>query len=384
MSVALAEIQRIPTSGARAVAPFTVEGLDLLAIPQMARDVPGTDAGMNAGDSDTELLLLRRVDGRYAPFATLPGPGGEDAEFFVIGTRSFLAVASIRSGSGPYRYDTESRIFEWRDGRFVLFQSVPTYAAKQWRHWAIGDRHFLGLAQGVSLPQVEGPDRDSVVYEWDGSSFVEFQHIPSRWAYNWHPFAVDGTTFVAHADHLDPSVLYRWDGEKLRPHQVLIERAGRAFATFTRDGAHYLVAAGLAEPPRVLRWQDDRFTEVQRLSGLGARELLVVEHGGRLFVVRVNFVLGTPHAPTTDLTSQVYEWEGDALAVVAEFPTSGGTDAAAVVDDGEDDGEVALVISNSLTADVRFATDTVVHSLVTTTGRAATAVPPADVAAVDT
>lgn len=364
MPVALDEIQRIPTSGARAVEPFTVDGCELLAIPQLALDVPGCDAGMNAGDSDTDLLLLQRVEGRYVPFATLAAPGGEDAEFFTIGPRSFLAVASIRSGSGPYRYDIDSPIFEWQDGTFVPFQSVTTYAAKQWRHWTIGDRHFLGLAQGVSLPHLEGANRDSVIYEWDGSSFVEFQHIPSRWAYNWHPFVIDGTTFVAHADHLDPSVLYRWDGEKFQPHQALIERAGRTFATFERDGTHHLITAGLEEPPRLLRWQGDRFTESQQLSGLGARELLVVERGGRLFVVRVNFIHGTPKAPSPVLTSQVYEWNGGALIVVAEFPTSGGTDAAAVVDGDE----LALLISNSLTADVRFATDTVVYSLSITAG----------------
>ena len=35
MQAALTEIQRIPTSGARAVAAFTVAGRQLLAIPQL-------------------------------------------------------------------------------------------------------------------------------------------------------------------------------------------------------------------------------------------------------------------------------------------------------------------------------------------------------------
>ena len=41
MPVTLTEIQRIPTSGARAVEPVQVAGYDLLAIPQLARDLPG-------------------------------------------------------------------------------------------------------------------------------------------------------------------------------------------------------------------------------------------------------------------------------------------------------------------------------------------------------
>ena len=212
MAATVTEVQRIATSGARAVEAFRVGDLDLLAIPQLAVDVAGGPVGMNAGNSDTDLLLLRRSSGRYVPHAVLPAPGGEDAEFFTIGERSFLAVASIRSGSGPYCYAVDSTIFEWSGETFVAFQSIPSYAAKQWTHWTIAGRHFLGLAQGVDLPHLDGPNRDSIVFEWDGSHFAPFQVIPSAWAYNWHPFELDGQFFVAHADHLRPSVLYRWDG----------------------------------------------------------------------------------------------------------------------------------------------------------------------------
>ena len=45
-----------------------------------------------------------------------------------------------------------------------------------------------GPGQAVNL--------DSVVYEWNGESFAEFQRIPSRWAYNWHAFEAGGEFFV--------------------------------------------------------------------------------------------------------------------------------------------------------------------------------------------
>ena len=82
MDGVLTELQRIPTSGARAVETFAVGGHELLAVPQLAVDVPGEPPAMNGGDSDTELLLLRRIDERFVPFGALPAPGGEDAEFF--------------------------------------------------------------------------------------------------------------------------------------------------------------------------------------------------------------------------------------------------------------------------------------------------------------
>jgi hypothetical protein len=360
MRATLTQTQRIPTSGARAVAAFTVAGRRLLAIPQLARDAPGSPPGMNGGDSDTELLLLELRDGRYEPWSALPAPGGEDAEFFTIGGRSFLAVASIRTGSGPYEFAAESPIFVWdRDG-FVPFQRVATFAAKQWKHWSVGGRHFLGLAQGVVHPGDEDRNRDSVVYEWDGSSFAPQQRIPSRWAYNWHSFTVGGAFFVAHAEHAGPSVLYRWDGDELRPHQTLAPAGGRAFATFSDDGATYLVVACISAPVRVMRWDGERFADVQALDGLGARELAVVRSQGHLLVVRINFILGTPANARPVLDSQVYAWEGGSLREVARFPTCGGTDVAVL--GGGTDG-VELVVPNSLTPQLRFAAETVRYSL---------------------
>jgi hypothetical protein len=328
--------------------------------------MPGGPPGMNGGDSDTELLLLRRVGGRFEPWSTLAAPGGEDAEFFTIGERSFLAVASIRTGAGPYEFGTESRIFAWDGGGFVPFQSVATFAAKQWKHWSIGGRHFLGLAQGVVRPGHEDRNQESVVYEWDGSSFAEQQRVPSRWAYNWHAFSAGDTFFVAHADHVGASVLYRWDGTRLQPHQTLAAEAGRAFATFDAGGTTYLVVACISAPTRVLRWDGARFTGVQTLDGLGARELAVVRRDGCVLVVRINFILGTPADPHPVLDSQIYAWDGGSLQVIAQFPTSGGTDVAVLGDGAEGlpaQHGAELVVSNSLTPQLRFAADTVRYSL---------------------
>ena len=374
MPVTLIEVQRIPTSGARAVEPVRVGGRDLLAVPQLAKDIPDGPPGMNGGDSDTELLLLNRgrLRGSFEPWATLPAPGGEDAEFFTIGDRSFLAVASIRTGAGPYEFRTTSTIFEWQGDRFAPFQQVPTFAAKQWKYWQIGDRLFLGLAQGLVFPsgqagqagQANAVNRDSVVYEWNGESFAEFQQIPSRWCYNWHAFAAGGEFFVARAEHAGPSLLYRWDGTRLEPHQVLAAGSGRAFATLDDDGDTYLVVACISAPTRVLRLADGRFTETQVLDGLGGRELAVARCGGRTFLIRVNFILGTPADPQPALDSQVYEWDGGKLHEVATFPTCGGTDVAILTsgDDGNAD-PVEVIVTNSLTPDLRFAAETVRYEL---------------------
>lgn len=358
----LTEIQTLPTSGARAAQPFRIGDAEFLAIPQLAYDIPGAPAHMNGGDSETSLRLLRRAGERFVPWRELAAPGGEDAEFFTVGERSFLAVASIRTGAGPYNYTAPSTVYEWDGEGFVPFQVFDTFAAKQWRHFTIGDTHFLALAQGVAVPGKEAENRPSVIHAWDGDRFAHFQDIPSRWAYNWHAFDVDGAHFLAHADHVSASVLYRWDGTRFTAHQELADTAGRAFATFAdpADGTLYLVVARIDDNSRVLRWDtgSGRFVEHQRLAGAGGRELAVVRTPHGLHVVRINFIHGTPADPTTTLRSQIYRWDGARLETVAEFPTTGGTDVA-VLDDHS--AHPLLVVTNSLSADRRFAAESVVY-----------------------
>lgn len=358
----LTEFAALPASGARAVEPFELDGVHLLAIPQLAYDSPGSPPGMNGGDSDTELLLLRRAEDSdvYEPFQTLPAPGGEDAEFFRIGSRAFLAVASIRSGKGPYRFTTDSVVFEWDGTRFNPFQSFEGFAAKQWRHFAIGERHFLALAQGVTAPGHEQENQPSRIYIWDRTGFVPLQDIDALWGYNWHAFELGGEHFLAYADHVRPSVLLRWNGEKFEHVQELAAQHGRAFAHFTdpADGATYLLVACLLSPSRLLRWDGERFVEHQVLEGLGAREFAVIETERGLYVVRVNFVLGTPADPTTTLDSELYRFEQGRLKVLQSFPTTGATDAAVIE---RHDGGLLIAISNSLTADARFAARTVFY-----------------------
>ncbi|HYS38433.1 MAG TPA: hypothetical protein VEO01_22680 [Pseudonocardiaceae bacterium] len=353
----LTEWSRIPTSGARAVEPFELNGLSLLAVPQLAYDIPGQPAHMNGGDSDTDLLVMRLTADGYEPFDKVPVPGGEDAEFFRIDGRAFLATASIRSGHDPYRFDVESMVHCWNGWRFEPFQPFPGFAAKQWRHFTVAGQHFLALAQGVALPGTESLSRPSRIFRWDGSAFQHFQDIPSRWAYNWHAFSVAGIDFLAHADHVAPSRLYRWDGHRFVTHQNLLDEHGRAFATFHADGDDYLLVADLLGSSRLLRWDGRSFVEYQTLDGPGAREWAVLQGKHGPYVVRVNFILGRPAAPTTALTSQLYQWQDGKLAVVEEFPTFGGTDVAVYADDR---GPL-VAVSNSLSADVRFQTDTVIY-----------------------
>ena len=270
MAPTLSELQRIPTSGARAVEAFRIGGRELLAIPQLALDVPGTPAGMNVGrqqhrDADPRApgRRLRAVRHRCPPPAARTPSSSPSA------TARSWPLACIRTGSGPYDYDTESFVYEWTGERFELFQSVSTFAAKQWKHWTIGDRHFLGLAQGLALPHVRGPQprlRDLRV----GRRAV--RRVPD------HPVAVGLQLAPVRGrrpllrrprrPRRPTACCTAWNGSRYVAHQSLLPApAGRSRTSPTVD--HYLVVAGLAQPPAVLRWDGERFVTHAAPGGAG-------------------------------------------------------------------------------------------------------------------
>ena len=286
----LTEIQRIPTTGARAVCAFALAGEHWLAIPQLAADAAGSPPGINGGSSDTEVLLLRDTPNGFVPAGTLPVGGGEDAEAFELDGRSFLAVASIRSGSGPYDFATVSPIFVSEGGAFVPFQSVESFAAKQWRFFRAGGSAFLGLAQ--NLPS---GDRSSLVLRWDGTRFAPFQEIESKAGYNFAAFDIDGDTYLAHADHVLPARLYRFDGDRFVEHQSLLPAGGRAFQLIEDGAVRYLAVARIDGDSVLLRWNGTEFVPHDTLpGGPGGREFAWVETPRGRYLVRVDFIHGTP------------------------------------------------------------------------------------------
>ncbi|CAN5494053.1 hypothetical protein BH10PSE18_BH10PSE18_39640 [soil metagenome] len=353
-------IQDLDTSGARAVEIFVHQGTRYLVVPQLAVDVPGQPALITVGNSDIDALVYRWQDESFVPHTRLPVPGGEDAEFFTIGDRAFLATASLKSGAGPYDLNVISVIFELKDGEFSEFQRVPTFAAKQWTHFTMGHRHFLALAQGVAMEGNEPRHPwKSTLYEWDGERFVEFQVIDSAWGYNFAFFEIGEQRFLAYADHVARSRIMLWSGTRFEDFQLLDGKTGRAFQFMEHGGQAWLAFACLHDDTVLLRWDGTGFAPHQKLSGPGGREFVWREdaEGGEL--VQINFLLGTREAPVTSLTSVGYRFADGSLVPRREFPTSGGTDACAF----EDKGVSYLVVANSLGADIRFRTPSKVYRL---------------------
>lgn len=354
----LIEHQRLATNGARAVVPIIADGRQYLAIPQLSKDVPDTPAHMNGGDSDTGALVYRWENGQFVEDIGLPLSGGEDIEVFEFRNQQFLVTAGVRQGHGPYQYNIDQVLYKRSGAGWEPFQTFPGFAAKQWHFFEIGERAFLALAQGVTLGHIEATNpRHSRIFEWDGSQFKEFQTLDGQWGYNWESFEIDGQYFLGYADHVDESQLYEWNGTSFVPFQVFAQKAGRCFRYFQVDGERLLAFANIQGESTLYRWRNGVFEALQTLSGPGGRELCVVISGTALFLVQINFIEGEPSAPRTNLLSRIYKWENGQFDLVEEFPTSGGTDAAVF----NADGQLFLAVSNSLTTDVRFRTDTIVY-----------------------
>lgn len=354
----LAVHQRLATSGARTALPFRLDGELCLAVPQLAQDRGEPVAGMNAGDSDVDLLLYRWRDGQFVEDGRLPVPGGEDALLAELRGETLLCTASVRTGAGPYDLNATSRLFRRAGDAWVPAIELDTFAAKQWYHFSFDGREFLALAQGVTVPTASPRvPRESCIFEWRDGRLEPFQTLEGRWGYNFAYHEIGGERLLAYADHTSPSLLYRWDGDRFAPHQTLVERGGRAFRFFEQDGATWLAVAAIDGESTLHRWDGARFVAHQSLGGPGGREFELIRRGDTLYLVRIRFIEGTPHDPKTDLLSEVHRWQDGGFVLASRFPTFGGTDACAF----EADGERFLAVSNSLTADVRFRQDSVIY-----------------------
>lgn len=341
--------------------PFRIDGRMYLAVPQLAEDIAADPPNMNGGNSDVDTIVFVRGEAGWEEHQRLPSHGGESACFFQIEMRSFLVIAQIRSGTNPdFDYEPSSVLYSWEGGRFVPTQAFSTWAAKHAYFFRFAERCFLGFAEAVQPPD-KPVARDGVshIHEWSGESFEPFAELPSAWGYGFTHVPVGGGDYLALADHGGPSVLYRWTGTGFEAHQSFGEfGGGRHFASCAVDGDTYLVFANLTGGTGLHRWDGGKFVGVQELDGDGARHLRFFEQGDSRFLFRTNFITGDRSAPVTAMESQLYRFEGGRLSVVETYPTEGGTEASPFTFDGRP----YVAVSNSLSPDARFRTDTVIYS----------------------
>lgn len=352
--------QRLETSAARCAHVFTVGETLYLAVAQLFADVPGRPPNMNNGNPDVDAILYAWKGGKFVEHQRFRCPAGEDALHFRSGGADYLAFARMATPGNPPDFNAVSPVYREEKGEWVLDEEIPSFGCKQLHHFSIEGREFLALAQGLLFPQAKpnGHGRSAVFERKDGQ-WQEFQILDGRMGYNWLYFEIAGQHFLAYADQASPSLIYRWDGAQFVTFQTLGETGGRAFLQFGHEGDEWLAYTDIGDRSTLYKWDGSQFTEHQALGEGGGREFELIESGDDLFLVRVRFIEGSPADPKTDLVSQLFKWRGGRFEPVEQFPTFGGTDASYFRADGSD----FLVVSNSMTPDIRFRQDMVVYKL---------------------
>ena len=162
------------------------------------------------------VLITPAIALEFTMHQKISTSGASDWESFDINGETYLAVANHHNDSS---YDTDSIIYKWDNGSFSQIQAIPTHGAKDWESFNIGDDTFLAVAN-YRQEENYSYNIDSAIYKWNGSSFTEFQSIPTHGAYSWESFNIEGTQYLAVANsgtgsnnNID-SKIYKWNGEK--------------------------------------------------------------------------------------------------------------------------------------------------------------------------
>ncbi|XP_066891334.1 thrombospondin-type laminin G domain and EAR repeat-containing protein isoform X2 [Kogia breviceps] len=129
-------------------------------------------------------------------------------EVFVIPEAGLFVATANRK--------TTSAIYKWTDGKFSSYQDIPTHQAQSWRHFTIGKKIFLAVANFE--PNEKGQEF-SVIYKWSQRRlrFTPYQRVPTHSARDWEAFEVAGEHFLAVANHREGdnhniySVIYKWN-----------------------------------------------------------------------------------------------------------------------------------------------------------------------------
>lgn len=365
MGLELHEYQRLPTSGARAVVPYFIDGVPYLAVPQLAEDIEGEPPDMNGGTSDLDALVYRWEQGKFAEYQRIPSHGGECIAVGQWGGRHYMAVAHIRSGRNPdFNMRPYSMLYEWDSLRWFPRQSIATFAAKHCALFELGGRQCLAFSEGVSLPgQDASIDTNSHVFAWGKRGFEALVTVSSKWGYCTTRFDIEGQEFVAFADNSAASVLYRWTGTSLEQVQTFgVDGGGRHFAPFEIGDERYLAYANLLGDSEIHRWTGERFELEQGLEGPAGRNFAIMRRPDGLRLIRTNFISGTRTDPVTTQTATIYRHDpskprGQRFVAETSFETHGGTESAAF----EIEGQTYVAVSNSLNPEVRFRTDTLIY-----------------------
>jgi uncharacterized protein YukE len=258
-------------------------------------------------------------------------------------------MANHHATVAPMTANINSTIYRWNGTSFVEFQSIPTNGAVAWEFFSIGSDHYLVVANHTNGSTTSVNSR---VYRWNGTSFVEFQSIPTVGANDWEFFTIGSDLFLAVANNGYPtysvnSNVYRWNGTSFAEFQSIPTNGAFDWKFFTTGSDAYLAVANNRNGPRfqidsrIYKWSGASFVEFQSIPTVGATDWEFFTIGSESYLAVANRVDDSGNLSTS---SKVFRWNGSNFTEFQSIPTSGAWDWEFFTMDGD----FYLVVANHL------------------------------------
>ncbi|XP_049997897.1 thrombospondin-type laminin G domain and EAR repeat-containing protein isoform X1 [Alexandromys fortis] len=212
--------------------------------------------------------------------------------FNIPGVGLFAATANRKA---------RSAIYKWTDGKFVSYQNIATHQAQSWRHFTIGKKIFLAVA---NFGPNERGQEFSVIYKWSPRKlkFTLYQRIATHSARDWEAFIVDGEHFLVVANHREgdnhniDSVIYRWNpsSQLFEANQSIATSGAYDWEFFTVGPYSFLVVANTFNGTstqvhsHLYIWLVGAFQLFQSFLTFGAADWEVFHIGERIFLAVAN------------------------------------------------------------------------------------------------
>jgi hypothetical protein len=249
-------------------------------------------------DNDLEKEIIQNI-----PFQSISTFSTKDFEHFKIGEDSYLAVASNPYLRGVSSQFVNSTIYKWNGESFIEFQQILTYGANDFEHFKIGSDNYLAVGNwiGASTQNVT-----SVIYKWDGVKFIEIQEIKSFSDVDLEVFEIGEDIYLTIVNSYNyetygdgrpkqklNSIIYKWDGETFVKFQTIITNSSYDFEHFKIGEDSYLAVAnwdnGLKKANSVIyKWDDKKFVELEEIQNNGVYDLEYFEIGEYSYLAIAN------------------------------------------------------------------------------------------------
>ena len=273
-----------------AIEYFTINGVHFLAVANKKNDTS------NRVDS----VVYRWQGERFEEFQRIATIGASDILYFHSNEKNFLFVSN--------RMNSTIRIYQWKNGNFSDIVYESTMVSYKCDVFNIESFVYIACRQ---------PDKTTSVLRWSGSKLEHIQKITNIDGKGPpHGFQANGTIFLAipvikSTEQDIHSYIYRWNGTTFIEYQSLPTYSSMAWDSFTTTKGDVLLVVANFHNDReycvnstVYKMANNKFSLYQQLPTKGSKFVHAFTYKGKHYVVFVNHYDGNSKI----INSTVYIW----------------------------------------------------------------------------